>query len=456
MLYTTGKQDPLLLTGIKTASCSGGHHSIRKYFCIVAVIAAMILISPAQAGTKYMAGSPELSVYISGTNEFSPGDEVTFPVTIENTGVNEFKFVKSGIVDTEDLTNTAKHLTVTLGTGNAPMVIKSDAQMVGELKASTRTTASFVIKINRDAIAGTYNLPVTLNYTYLYQADQWGSDTIEYQYKDMTEVRSLPIKIKPEVQIDVLSVNAETLNVGNEGYLTLTIKNTGNEDGKKSIVTLVQNGHSPVSPTEGSVYIGNFPSGATADCRFRVAVSSDAEAKTYPLDVYVKYENNEGDMVQSESETIGVPVGKKVDFAVVSTESSIPQGSKRVIKVEYENTGGTTAYNVQARISAVDPFTSNDDTAFLGTLAPGERKTASFDVSVDRSATLKDYGLDSEMNYRDSLDNSYTSNPMKVNVRVVESKNLTSMLTSPLGLAIIAIVIIAAGYLLYKRRNIAQ
>ena len=51
------------------------------------------------AGSKYMAGSPELSAYISGTNEFSPGDDVKLTIVIENTGLNEFKFVQSSIVN---------------------------------------------------------------------------------------------------------------------------------------------------------------------------------------------------------------------------------------------------------------------------------------------------------------------------------------------------------------------
>ena len=51
-------------------------------------------------------------------------------------------------------------------------------------------------------------------------------------------------------------------------------------------------------------------------CQFRVMVSSDAQQKTYPLDVLVNYKNSEGDYVNSTIETVGVPVGEKVDFNV--------------------------------------------------------------------------------------------------------------------------------------------
>ena len=92
-----------------------------------------------------MAGSPELNAHISGTNEFSPGDDINLQVVIENTGLNQFKIVQSGIVDPNDLSNTAKQLTVTLGAADAPLVVKADPQVVGDLPASTSATATFHI-----------------------------------------------------------------------------------------------------------------------------------------------------------------------------------------------------------------------------------------------------------------------------------------------------------------------
>ena len=70
------------------------------YIGLVLIVCSVICIAPVQAaGTKYMAGSPELSAYISGSNEVSPGDTVQLKVIIENKGVNEFKFIQSGVVD---------------------------------------------------------------------------------------------------------------------------------------------------------------------------------------------------------------------------------------------------------------------------------------------------------------------------------------------------------------------
>ena len=72
-------------------------------------------------------------------------------IVIENTGLNEFKFVQSAIVDRDDLPNTAKFLTVSLNPGNAPLVIKSDPQMLGDVKGAGSVNAVFTTKINADA-----------------------------------------------------------------------------------------------------------------------------------------------------------------------------------------------------------------------------------------------------------------------------------------------------------------
>ena len=54
------------------------YSAMAGFFGLVIIACALLIISPVQAvtGTKYMAGSPELSAYISGSNEVSPGDTV--------------------------------------------------------------------------------------------------------------------------------------------------------------------------------------------------------------------------------------------------------------------------------------------------------------------------------------------------------------------------------------------
>jgi hypothetical protein len=124
-------------------------------------------------------------------------------------------------------------------------------------------------------------------------------------------------------------------------------------------------------------------------------------------------------------------------------------GNKKVINVEYKNTGDSAVYSAQSRISAIDPFTSSDDIAYLGDLKPGDSAIAAYEVSVNRAATIKEYGLDSEIQYRDTLDNTYISDTMKVNVNVVAPAGMSLVLQNPMYLSIILLVIIGSAYTIY-------
>jgi hypothetical protein len=413
----------------------------------------MLLIAPSMGGTSYLTGRPTLSAHLSGTNEFSPGTEVQLPVVIENNGVNEYKLVQSGIVDRDDLPNTAKFLTAVLAAGNAPVVIKSDPRMLGDLNGSKSVIATFTVRISPDAPAGVYNLPLTLNYTYLYNSDQYGTDTLENHYKDESITVNVPLTIKSEVSIDVLSAEPEHLNAGTDGYVDMVIRNTGSADGVKSVVKILQSGNSPIVPSDNSVYIGDFASGSTVSCRYRVTVTKGAVMQTYSVDVVVVYQDRNGNFVTSRSDTIGVPIGGKTDFAIISSPAEMNPGNRKTIAVEYKNTGDTTVYSAQSRISAVDPFTSNDDIAYIGDLKPNESRVVSYILNVDRSATIKQYGLDSEIRYRDALDKTYISDTMKVNVDVSSPKGFTIVLSNPIYLSIIAAAIIGIGYLVFHFRK---
>jgi len=72
-------------------------------------------------------------------------------------------------------------------------------------------------------------------------------------------------------------------------------------------------------------------------------------------------------------------------------------------------------------------------------------------VSIDADATLKNYGIDSEIRYRDDLDNSKISDTMKVQV-ALEKKEGT-LFTNPVFLAVIAVAIIGAGYYIFAYRK---
>jgi hypothetical protein len=424
----------------------------RSVMIILLVVSACCSM-PVMGATKYFGGSPQMTAYVSGLNEFAPGDDATISITLQNSGTTEIKFTNSGVLQPDDLPTTAKLVTVGLGSGNAPIIIKSDPQIIGDLTSPGTKPVQIHIKTLSDATIGQYQIPLTLQYQYLKVQDQDVSGVLQFLYNNVTDTIPITINIKPHVKIAVLDAVAENLNVGTEGYLNLTIKNIGSDGGKKATVTITRNDNSLVIPTDSSVYVGDFPLNGVITCQYKVAASNSAEQQTYPVDVTVTYENADGDVVTSSPVTVGVPVGGKISFAAISPVEVVYPGQTSVLEVVYENTGTNTAYNAQARLNVVNPFTSTDNGAFLGTLKPGERTTARFAIQTDSQAAAKTYALDTEIRYRDALDNSQISDMFKTPVQVVakpQSVSVTQVL--PVVILIIA-VLIGAGYYLFVVRK---
>ena len=418
----------------------------KKILILFIAVATCCSMPVMGAATKYLGASPRMSAYLSGINEFSPGSDATITVIVQNSGVNSMVFLNATPLAPDDLPTTAKLVTIALSSAGAPISIKTDPQAAGDIATQGSVTVKFNAKILQNATIGEYQLPLTLKYKYLKVQDQERGDTLHFEYNDVTDTIPITIKIKPTVTIDVLEAVPENLNVGTEGYLDLTIKNIGSVDGKKATVKITRNGNSPVIPTDSSVFVGDFPQNSTISCRYKVAVSSDAEEQTYPIDVAVIYVNPEGDTVTSAYDTVGVPVGGRIRFNVIPPAPALYPGETKVVVIEYQNTGTTTAHHAQARLNAVAPFTSADNSAYLGDIGPGGRATARYALTVDGDAALKTYNLDTEVRYRDAFDNSQISNTFKADVQVVARPASVSIMQSLPIVALVAIVLIGAGY----------
>jgi len=414
---------------------------------VILLVLIACLVTPALAGTKYLEGSPDLTAYTSGANEYLAGSDIQIAVVLENNGMSLDKQVASNIVTNPDPITTAKFVTVTMSAGDAPVIIKSDSQMIGDLSSQTRKTVTFNARVNPDAPAGTYSVPLNITYTRIDYIDQYQVDAYRYSYVKDTITVTIPLVIKPEVIPEVVSATPDHLVAGADGYLNVTIKNTGSLDGSKATVKITRNDNSPVTPVDTSVYVGEFPAGSTRSCQYKVTVADTAQNKSYPVDVVVVYQNKEGDFVTSRTETLGVDVGNKVDFEILSPMAEMNPGSTKTIRVEYRNIGNSTIKSARARISAVNPFTSTSDIAYLGDIEPGQSAVASFELSVARDATLKEYGLDSEIRYRDARDTTYISDTMKVSIDVKDLTGFAYIVSHPVYLSLLIAAIIGILYI---------
>ena len=140
----------------------------------------------------------------------------------------------SSTISPPDAPNLAKLVQAGLSAGSAPFTIKSEPQQIGDIAGGTSKTVNFVVKIDRNAPAGSYDLPLGLTYTYADWTDSESGTLIRTGYLKKTETINIPVKVTSDVNLEVVSASTEYLNVGTEGYLHLTLSNTAHEQATKA------------------------------------------------------------------------------------------------------------------------------------------------------------------------------------------------------------------------------
>lgn len=421
----------------------------KSMFIIACLMLALIAVPVSAAQVSYSSAGIQFFASSSGGSELVPGTETQFTVKLINNA--QYQVVASqNSLQAEYDDATAYQVRVELE--DAPgIIVKTDSQTVAKIAPGETATLVYTISVDKYAEPGARTMNLNVVYNELFSTEYYG-DAIGYHWSN-NRVKNVPLSvtIRNLVAPEVVSISSEDVNVATSGFLTLEIKNAGGMDAKNAYASLVTDQTSVISPVEKSVFIGDFPSGSTKTVTFKVSVATNAEVQEYPIGLQITYQDNHGVDQQSSPVIVGVPVSGKVQFKVIDVETSLAPGDKGPIKVTYQNTGTTTVYSATARLSAVDPFSSNDDSAFLGDLAPGATAVGTYEVTADSSATVKQYGLDTEIRYRDANDNSILSKSMKVVFDV--EKREGSFFTSPLFLIIVVAVIAIGGYYVFMKRR---
>lgn len=437
--------------------CPGPFGTAAVIFTLL--LCSIIIASPVSAATRYLGDGPAFTATVIGTNEFVPGTDTTIRILVRNTGLHSMKQLGVGTIEPEDQQNTAKATTIGLGSGGDAVIVRTDPQMVGDIRGGGSVTIEFSAKISGNATEGEYILPLTLEYQYPKVMNQEQADVFEFAYNDGETTLPVTIRIQSRVNPVVVEAVPEQIISGSEGYLNLTIRNTGPENGTKASVTLIRNGKSPIIPTSSTVFIGDFPSGGTVTCRYKVSVSKDSTNQSYPVDLAVTYTNREGMIVTSSLTTIGVSVNAKPGFSIVSAAHELSRGAESAIDVAYRNDGDITVYAAMARITPHDPFTSSDSNAYLGDIAPGASATARFPIHADQEADLKVYSLDSTVRYRDAAGTSLESDTIPIPVQVVPASGGLSAVPGgmiTIGGCVILVVVLCIAFIAHRKKTKSQ
>ena len=232
-----------------------------------------------------------------------------------------------------------------------------------------------------------------------------------------------------------------------------------------------------VEPTTTPQIVDELKTGYIQPIKFTIRIDDNTPAGEYELKLPVTYEYQSnvrtetskainlglsdtaalirGYSTQNTTLPLHISIKKEPTFEVSKISGSLKQGSTSLINVTYTNRGETAAENAQAKIVVMKPLSTSKSTVRLGTIDPGESQTASFEISAESDAVVKNYGIDSEIKYIDNDGKTKFSENMKVYMPIEQSESRIST-TAIIGILLALIFIYQIIKVLRNRKKYSE
>jgi hypothetical protein len=449
-----------------------------RFWLIISLVGALLasVVGTTAPVLASVAGKPNLEVTVVGSQELTVGQVGTFQIMVQNIGTFSgdvkdsadqvmalgYLLTAPGVALVPPCT-TAVGVTATLTSGSSSIEVVSGSASIGTLYRGMSTTQplTFQLYIHKDVQPGTYKLNLKLEYQYLSDVD-WlnpgGTPPPQFDFHWGSRVQQAQISITVVgTYFSAVVTQTEGVRAGAIGIITVDIQNSGASEAY-GVTAEIAPGTS-ISPVGPASFLGDVAGNSSVTTQLKMSVSKEAIAKTSSVGILVKYKDGR-DIPRQSLLTVGLMVEGELNFEVqtIQVDGSLTPGSERVITIPIVNAGDYEAKDAVTRINIVNPFatapfSTTDDTAYIGTLQPGESGSARFRISVDADAVPKPYILEVEVQYWDSLGNSYTSDAMRATVTVQQPSGLSTMTIILISLAVVAFVVVLLNVVRRRRKR---
>ncbi|MEF8781311.1 MAG: hypothetical protein V5A46_11600, partial [Haloferacaceae archaeon] len=308
---------------------------------------------------------------------------------------------------------------------------------VGDWPVGETRTVYFRMGFDEDALPRNYVADLTVDY------DNVAGD-------DMPDrSRSIGVEPLPEPQFRFETVESD-LYVGEEGDLVARVTNAGDRavDG---VVVTVDTERENVNFYNRRHAVGRLEPGESTTVRYRAGVTEETEHGPRLFELSARYRDVQEDVRYTGSRDVTVRIRSSRDaFALETREATFAPGESGELVVTVTNRRNETLTDIQAKLFTDDPLDSEDDSAFVPELEPGESATMTMDVSVGEATSEKVYSASMDFRFDDSRGESQLSDTYRVPVTVREPGGLGGPAGVPVAAGLAAIAI---GGALFVRRT---
>ena len=314
-----------------------------------------------------------------------------------------------------------------------PVTAKTIDQSAGDVQAGFSFTLRFALTVASDAAAGVHRLTLILDYrtaTELLPVEKTLNVDVPVWTGDVRvqHVVTVPSKVYPGD--NQVAVKAWLVNSGTGSTADLQAR------------LVLQDPFTPSSGGSDIFFLGTMQPSQVSEADFYLDISKTAKFGSYNLRLVTGSTGSSG---QVEIGQIPIYVSEKVMFEVLQIEpKAIHAGDSGVsISITIKNVGSVTADSVRAQLRVGNYF-SGTLTDFLGTMQPGESKTAFLTVDVDAKAPSQTYKMDLRLDWTQTDNSLDDTLPVELQVASAEL---------PLPLIAVAVVLLAIVIVIVVRRR---
>jgi hypothetical protein len=384
---------------------------------VEAVTEPNVVVTSVYWGANPMGG---VSVYPGDTN-------VPLSIVLSNAGDAAAKEVSAELV-------LAPPFSYAYNINGTQVSAQTVDQSAGDIQPGFSFTLRFALTVASDASEGVHRLMLVVDYKTAREllpvekdlnvdVPVWTGD-VRVQH-----VLTVPGKVYPGD--NQIAVKAWVVNSG-----------TGSTTADLQARLLLDDPFTASSGGSDEFFLGTMQPGQVSEADFYLDISKSAQFGSYNLTLVTVSAGSNGPVVIGQ---VPIYVSEKVIFEVVDFEPKVVHaGDSGVsIKITVKNTGTLEADSVRAELMVGNYF-SGTLTDFLGTMQPGESKTAYLTVDVDSAAASQTYNMDLRLDWTQS-DNSL-DNTLPVQLQVVPA-------ALPLPLIAVAIILLALVVVVVVRRR---
>ncbi|WP_245550044.1 COG1361 S-layer family protein [Halopiger xanaduensis] len=352
-------------------------------------------------------------------SDVEPGASGEAMLEITNTGTERANETRATIAG-------GTGITVDGATAEAPA-----EEAIGDLEPGESTTTTVDVTLAESLSAG--EKPIEVGFTY--------RDTAGIEREAPAEITTLTPGPEQTFSIDTLE---DTLSVGYEGEITGEIANDGPRPIDDAVLI--------VEPMSESLYIEDtryalpaLEAGETATFRYPTDVSGQADPGPRQLRFSVEYTGPSGEATLSDgpmSERVVVDE-RQDEFSITDDGVTVQQGKTSEFALTITNEREQTLSNIDARLYADSPLSTNNDEAFVPELEPGESTKITFDVSAESAAATETHPVELDFEYETESGESKLSDVYQHPIDVVPAESdgggggfMGSLVTVMIGLTI--------------------